>query len=170
MDVVSRAAMAALLDLENKKREDTVFIAVLMGPPNPPRIISITPSDVARVKKVSEEEIGAILLERLRRPPSVEERRDILDLVDELYKEGFRVHLLIEDGTDIEHCVKSGRFSQERLAFVIGDHIGFPNELVKEIEKKAYPISLGKRSYLASHCIMYLNEVLDNIWFSYKQS
>lgn len=165
MDVVSRAAIGAFLDLKNRIREDVVFIAVLMGPPDPPRIIYIDPSDMSKVKNLSEEEIGSIILERLRKTPTVEEKQDIINLVDILYKKGFKVYLLIEDGTDIEHYVKSGHLFQEKLAFIIGDHIGFPSDLIKELIKKSYPMSLGKKSYLASHCVIFLNEILDSMSF-----
>ncbi|RLE61028.1 MAG: hypothetical protein DRJ35_01610 [Thermoprotei archaeon] len=166
MDVVSRAAIGAFLDLKNRIREDVVFIAVLMGPPDPPRIIYIDPSDMSKVKNLSEEEMGNIILEQLRKTPTVEEKQDIIDLVDMLYKNGFKVYLLIEDGTDIEHYIKSGHLSQKKLAFIIGDHIGFPNDLVKQLTRKSYPVSLGKKSYLASHCVIFLNEILDNVSLS----
>lgn len=163
MDVVARSLISALYDT-GKPRENTLFIAVLHGPPTPPLSLYIRPSGSLR-QKPSEKEAGLLLLELLKRVEDrvVEARREeTVDVVKNLKKQGFTVHLLLEKGAD----VSAARFST-RNAFVIGDQIGFPPKVQKELESVCDEvISIGKLSYLASHCILYLHELLDRLEFS----
>lgn len=158
MDVVARSLISALYDI-GRPRGDTLFIAVLHGPPKPPLAVYLKPwGQLGR--KPSEKEAGAQLLQVLKGAQAglheVKQERTV-EVVRSLKKQGYRVLLLLEEGKDIEN-VHLG----ERAAFVLGDHIGFPVEVQRDLEAECDEVvSLGKTSYLASHCILYIHEFLD---------
>ena len=84
-------------------------------------------------------------------------RESTLDVVKSLKRRGYRLYLLIEDGEDIGEVVL-----EPNCAFILGDQVGFPSELEETLRSLCHnSVSLGRRSYLASHCIMYLHEMLD---------
>ena len=75
--------------------------------------------------------------------------KEVLDSLND------KIYLLTEDGKEI-------KFSEG--AFILGDHKGFKNEDLKIIEKyNPTKISLGRKSYLTSHCIVIVNYLLD-LW------
>ncbi|MEM0093008.1 MAG: hypothetical protein QW753_01405 [Thermofilum sp.] len=158
MDVVARSLISALYDT-GRPRRDTLFIAVLHGPPTPPLAIYLRPWLQAE-RKPSEREAGAHLLRVLKGAKahaSEVKREETIEAVRSLKKLGYRIHLMLERGDDIR-----GVRLEEGNVFVLGDHIGFPEEVQEELESECDEvISLGKVSYLASHCILYLHEILD---------
>ncbi|QOJ78189.1 hypothetical protein IG193_05250 [Infirmifilum lucidum] len=156
MDVVARGAMYAIWDTE-RPREDTAFIAVLNGPPNPPLTLVFRPTRIS----LSEVSIGAEILRALRGESKLINivRLDILSLLGIVKRLGFLLVLLIEGGEDI------ASFSMPldgKITFILGDHIGFPVSLLKSLEGVVDArLSLGRVSYLGSHCIAFVNEILD---------
>lgn len=156
MDVVARAAMYALWDT-GAPRSDTLFIAVLNGPPNNPLALYFSPFPISP----SEERIGAEILKALSGAHEhiIMEQASTEAVVTKVKKSGFRVVLLIENGREIN----SVNFSaSEKYAFVVGDQIGFPASLLRKLRDLAdFEVSLGPRSYLAEHCIAFIHEVLD---------
>ncbi|UNQ72567.1 hypothetical protein [Infirmifilum sp. NZ] len=156
MDVVARCAIYALWDL-GVPRRDAAFIAVLNGPPNPPVTLFLRPANV----ELSEKALGSEILSALKGFSSTAEtcRLDAAKLLVKVKEMGFKLALLIENGEDISRIPDlCGR----KTAFVVGDHLGFPDHFLRSSEKLVdVKISLGKTPYLASHCIAYVNDVLD---------
>jgi len=158
MDVVARAFISALWDTTSPRR-DTLFIAVLHGPPHPPVALYMD-SSCTFARRPGERDVAATILSALRGEEScaATRKQGTLEVIRALRSEGFRAHLLVEDGEDL----KRARLSSSRMVFVLGDHIGFPQELLAKLRLECdIAISLGKRPYLASHCIAYVHEVLD---------
>ncbi|MEZ0345050.1 MAG: hypothetical protein ABWK01_00635 [Infirmifilum sp.] len=156
MDVVARSALYALWDTKNAPRRNTLFIAVLNGPPNPPVSIYIPPFPV----ELSETAIGLEILKTMKGLPAkiLLERAGLTDLIEKLQGR-YRLTLLIENGVDIKNTDITPR---EKHAFIIGDHIGFPPDILKELRRTVdLQVSIGPLSYLASHCIAFINEWLD---------
>lgn len=166
MDVVARCAIYALWDLGSKPRRDTVFIAVLNGPPSPPLALYFYPAAVS----LSESAVGLEILKAMRGESSSVsvERAGILELVRRLKDTGYKIVLLIEDGEDIKNI----RFSpSEKYAFILGDHIGFPVDVLRELRRNAdLEVSIGRTPYLASHCIAFVNDWLDRVHADYEGS
>jgi tRNA (pseudouridine54-N1)-methyltransferase len=158
MDVVARAYISALWDM-TPPRSDTLFVAVLHGPPNPPAALYIG-SSCGFTRRPGEKDVAAIILRALRGEEGCAalRRQGTLEVVQALRSKDFRVYLLSEDGENLENL----RLSSLRLAFVLGDHIGFPRKLLARLRSECdSTLSLGRRPYLASHCIAYVHEVLD---------
>lgn len=158
MDVVARSLISALYDTSSP-RQDTLFIAVLHGPPTPPLSLYLRPLPQLK-RKPSEREVAALLLQALKKPDArtLEVKREkTTEVVSALRNQGYRVHLLVEEGSD----VRDVSFS-DKNAFVLGDHIGFSPKVQRELEQVCdVTLSLGRISYLTSHCILYIHELLD---------
>ncbi|MGC9107604.1 MAG: hypothetical protein ACP5IE_05375 [Infirmifilum sp.] len=159
MDVVARSAIYALWDLKDTIREDSYFIAVLNGPPDPPLTLlfepfPVVPSETTIIKEILR---GMQGLSRAVKA----QRAGIFEVVQWLRRNGYKVVLLVEDGVDISKITIS---PGEKYAFILGDQIGFPADVVRELRRKAhFTVSLGTTSYLASHCIAFVNEWLDSL-------
>ena len=68
------------------------------------------------------------------------------------------LYYLHEEGTPIERVSLKGN-----VAFVLGDHEGLGREDEAFLEGIAEKVSVGKKSYLASHVVAYVNIFLDSI-------
>ncbi len=168
MDIVCRCISRALLYYGNEIREDTVFYAVLLGPPNPPKTIRI---DGSRVKSLGADEIsiGKMIREALKRcRGNVGEevlvgvsvtQMSFQDLVESFAKKGCHLIYLHESGEDIR---KTTFFAKDIYVFVLGDHIGlndFDERLLDGLG--AVKISVSPKSLLGSHCIAIVHNELD---------
>ena len=83
---------------------------------------------------------------------------DLISLVRELKNAcNFELYLLHPRGEDMRKTEIS-----PNPCFILGDHIGLPQELEEEIERMgARKISIGPKEYLASTCIAVVNNELD---------
>ncbi len=151
-DVIARCVNAAFW-LSNGIRRD-VKIHIHLGK------IAKTVSFSGSIKRVSPDERSIVLwidkaLKGIRNPGI-----DITDISFEGFLERIKkrdVYLLHEDGKDIE---KVG--IKNDPVFILGDHKGFGKEYLETSKKYCKGIiSLGKQSYLASHCISFLNMWMD---------
>jgi len=154
MDVVARAALYSLMDIE-KCRSDALFIAHLQGPPSPPKQVYI---DCRKIHGRSEKEIGEVIKNELVR--GVYTDISFIHLVN-IIREKSEVYLLHEGGVDISRIDLEAESSAS--TFIVGDQIGFPQRLERELFSLCKPVSIGRKVYLASHVILYLNEFLDRL-------
>ncbi len=156
LDVVARCLLQALCTA-NGPRDDTVFAAVLKGPPNPPLSIILRGEDlgsarnevqaVGVIKKCMEGLIG----ERMR--------AGLAELVDHLLSTcNTRCKLVLsEKGLDVD-CVRLS----PNVIVVLGSNVDLEPEEIEELRKRCFvDVSIGPKSYLASHCIAYMNWLLD---------
>lgn len=82
-------------------------------------------------------------------------RQGLTSLLNQLRARGFRLLVLHEGGAGLALSASS-----ESLAFVLSDHLDFSPE--DEQALGLLPrVSLGKRVYPASHCIVLVNHALD---------
>jgi tRNA (pseudouridine54-N1)-methyltransferase len=177
MDLVARCITQAIW-LSDEIRKNVAIYCVLNGPPNPPKTIGFFSDKLKRVSP-DERNIASWIKKALeyitvRKDKSMEKEeteewkgiqegifisnKDLISLVEELKNScGFELYLLHKDGEDIRKV----RISDESC-FILGDHIGLPKELEKELEKLGITkISIGPKMYLASTCIAVVNNELD---------
>jgi len=160
MDLVCRCVLAALW-LSKHVRNDTQLLVSLNGGPKPPvairfdgaKLVGINPSErnVAFVikkclYKVRDKEWHAIM-----DGVSVS-KRSFQDLI----KEAKNIFVLDARGEGIEKV----KFNSP--TFILGDHVGLPNNEVAFALRKGKKVSLGSQIYLASAVISVVNWILDN--------
>lgn len=163
MDIVARCVNSAFW-LSYGIRKDVVFHTILHGEPSPPVYIRM---EGKKLRKVSPDERSIAIfikkaLERMEEGREIEStpgifvsKKSFVELLEENRDKNF--YLLDEEGEEIEN-VEIGK----EPFFLIGDNMDF-EEREKEIiyEYGAKAISLGKKSYLSSHCITILNWLMD---------
>ena len=161
LDVIARSILAALR-LSDGVRENVVFLCVLEGPPNPPKLLRVVGSEVDGLPE-SEVDIGEIFL-RLFKGEEVRgfhlEDKGFEEVVLEYVRDpGVEVYYLERYGVDIRDV----DFPRGKdLVFILGDHIGLDRESEVFLEELGVRvISLGPRVYFTSHCITIVNEELD---------
>ncbi len=149
VDLIARAVISALW-ISHKLRDNVIHIS-LNGPPNSPKVITIT-SNIRRVSP-DERAIGLWINKILygKSNPGITLRdMSFGKLIEEKINEGKNVFVLHEGGEDVLNVKDFGN-----PVFVVGDNIGLPDDI------DGKKISIGPTSYLASQCITFLNVFLD---------
>ena len=155
LDVLARS-VAALFSVPGS--EGSLFIAVLLGKPSPPRIFLIERGCL----KEGLTERGVItvfrrLLSKSRYEGCYELNIDSVEyLFLKLKKLGYKLILLDEGGNDIEKV--KDVLSENRIAFILGSQVDIPDNIKNFLEKELNVVSLSieRRSLLASHVILYV--------------
>jgi len=157
LDVVLRSIISAFWWGE-KLRKDVTFYALLEGPPRPPLVVEIHGTRLKKLPK-SETELAEIFCrlfkgEKIRGFKVYRENfRELVRRLSNIYE----VVYLHEDGVDI----RTFKFTRTPL-FILGDHEGLDSESEEFLKNLRIPwISLGPIPYLASHCVIMVNEELD---------
>ncbi|MBC7129078.1 MAG: tRNA (pseudouridine(54)-N(1))-methyltransferase TrmY [Thermoplasmatales archaeon] len=164
IDIVARCVNSAFW-LSNDIRRNVFFHTILHGPPNPPVYIRF---EGGKLRKVSPDErsIAIFTIKAIEKASDEEKestpgifvsRKDFKKFVDENRDKEY--YLMDEKGEDIDKI----NFGEEPL-FFLGDNKGL-NDEEKEILHRygAIDVSIGKKSYLSSHCINVINWFLDKI-------
>lgn len=164
IDIVARCVNSAFW-LANDIRRNVFFHTILHGEPNPPIYIRFEGN---KLRKVSPDErsISIFILkaiekagdeERESTPGIFVSKKDFIKFVEENRDKEY--YLMDEKGENIEN-IEIG----EKPLFFLGDNKGLSEE-EKEILHKygAIDVSIGKKSYLSSHCITVINWLLDKI-------
>ncbi len=181
MDIMCRCVNSALF-LSHDLRRDVVIYLILLGEPEPPKIIKFIGQDV-RYLNPDERSSGSLIKKALElkarirwkeSTPGVWVRQgDLEDLLTELninasednegsVDEGTdnKFYYLHEDGIDIRNQME-GTLPQ-RATFILGDHVGMtPDEEQKIMDAGAQSINVGPLSLHADHCIIMVNNELD---------
>jgi tRNA (pseudouridine54-N1)-methyltransferase len=169
MDLVCRCILSALL-LSNTHRIDTVFYAVLEGPPRPPLTIEIQGEKIEEMPR-DELQMGIVLkkilsLEKEPFPSGFRViNRDFRNLVEEQINKS-KIYYLHQSGSDIKRILSEFQNAEKpQLTFLLGDHMGFKQKDIEYFKEKSIePLSLGLKEYLGSHCIFLVHEKLDRIF------
>lgn len=174
MDIVCHIVINSFF-ISQKMREDVKLHLMLNGPPDPPKHIEITATTRTGIPKTGKE-VGSIdiskkdiaglikrILFKYKKNKKTEvykgmfiEKKALIPLVKEL--EDRNIYLLDGKGEDITK-VEIG----EDPIFIIGDNEGLPKKIKKYIinNKEVTPISVGPKTYFASHVVVILNNELD---------
>ena len=156
--------------LSHTIREDVKLHLIFAGPPDPQKHLEIKPvingetggdkiylnkKDIAKIiKKMLYKYIPGIKKEVF--PGYWIENKSLIQVLKELSAEGKEIYFLDEKGEDI----RSINLSRSPV-LVIGDHHGFPS-LKKELKRISHKkISIGPKTYFASHTIAIVNNELD---------
>lgn len=167
LDVVCRCILNAFL-INGGIRRDVDFYAVLEGPPSPPKLLKVSGNLLQYLPK-SEVEVARIIrdllsMEKGSHPENAAfkiGRMSFEKLIYSLKKEGCLLTYLHEDGIDIR---KFNFNSSCGIVFILGDHLGLDRNSERFLESLNVPrISLGPVVYLASQCIILVNEELDKL-------
>ncbi len=157
LDVVCRCMIAALKSVEGVRR-DTAFLAVLEGDGS-----YLLKVEGWKLKKLPSSELGvAKILQRFFSGEEVEglmlEHRGFREVIEDVARKA-ALFYLHEEGAPIWSAELPLRGD---VAFVLGDHLGLPEENEKILEKLgATKLSLGPRKYLGSYCIAVVHYELD---------
>jgi len=162
MDIAIHSFIQAVY-LSKDYRKDVVFHFVFYGQPNPPRHIEIQVTDELEISK---KDIGSLIKKILYKykpnkktevfPKCFIEKKSLLDVVENLKKEGNKIFLLDENGLDLRKAK-----IPKNCAFILGDHDGFPVKEFKRLKQLATPVSVGPKTYFASQVAAILNNELD---------
>ncbi|MEM3703111.1 MAG: tRNA (pseudouridine(54)-N(1))-methyltransferase TrmY [Candidatus Bathyarchaeia archaeon] len=156
LDIVYEYAVASLF-LSHAIRKDTVFNAVLNGPPSPPlhlRIEGLTlhnvRTDVATWTRILRKVLSG------KPHPGISLSKTSFETLVKAIAGQAQIYVLEEGGKDILE-VEFG----ENPVFVLGDHVGLPKKVEAFTLRYGEKISLGRKPYLAATCITILNYLLD---------
>jgi tRNA (pseudouridine54-N1)-methyltransferase len=156
LDIVHECIVASLF-FSHGLRRDTVFHAILNGPPKPPLHIGIDGATLYDVRTDQETWTG-ILKNTLsgKAHPGITTDRMGFEVLLKAKASEASIHVLEEGGSDISE-ISLG----ENPTFVLGDHVGLPKKAESFALRYGKKVSLGKQAYLASSCITILNYLLD---------
>ncbi|MCX8182056.1 MAG: hypothetical protein N3D12_02945 [Candidatus Methanomethyliaceae archaeon] len=158
MDLIARCIIATFATPRGI-RKDAILSIVLEGPPNPPITFTIDGREFER-KVIGEVGAAEVLREALagRTTKGVRvERKSFEKLIRELPREN--LYYLHEEGEDLDRSIIG-----KNPIFILGDQKGIDEKGEKLLDEVgAKRLSLGPFSYLASHCIVIINNELDQM-------
>jgi tRNA (pseudouridine54-N1)-methyltransferase len=156
LDIVYECAVASLF-LSHAIRKDTIFHAILNGPPNPPLHLKIEGATLHDVR-TDQQTWTKILKKALsgKQHPGITTAKKSFEALIKAKASQSRVYILEEGGKDISQTE-----IDEKPVFVLGDHVGLPKKAEAFAMRYGEKISLGKKPYLAATCITILNYILD---------
>jgi tRNA (pseudouridine54-N1)-methyltransferase len=156
LDVVYECIVASLF-LSHGIRRDTVFHAVLNGPPNPPlhlQIDGIALYDVRTDLDTWQQILRKIIAGKTH--PGISVDKTSFEALLKTEAKAHSVYVLEEGGKNIAETGLA-----DNAVFVLGDHVGLPKKAEILALRFGQKISLGKQTYLAASCITIINYVLD---------
>ncbi len=169
LDIAIHSVIAAFF-LSHKMRDDVKLHMVFAGPPDPVKHLELQPVMEGKtgIDKIylSKKNIEGVIKRMLYKykpgtkseifPGYWIEKKGFLELVKELNEEGRNIYILDDKGEDLRE-VKI----EENPIFVLGDHRGLPAKEFKRLKQMCNPVSIGKRTYFASHTIAVVNNEID---------
>ncbi|AFL94303.1 hypothetical protein CL1_0088 [Thermococcus cleftensis] len=170
IDVLCRFLNSAFL-LSHGFRKNVRVWLLLYGPPNPPKAIRFEGPKL-RVRLNPDERSTAKLIMRalkagegLREPGKEVEVYPGLYVSNRTFEDVVRLTL---KGSALYYLHEEGRPVSEvsfppNVAFVLGDHRGLSGEDEAFLNGIAERVSVGRKSYLASHVVAYVNIFLDSL-------
>ncbi|WP_202320714.1 tRNA (pseudouridine(54)-N(1))-methyltransferase TrmY [Archaeoglobus neptunius] len=169
MDVLCRCVSQSLFISHGIRRNVNVFL-LLLGEPDPPKVVRI---DGGSVKRMSPDERN--VAGHLRKALGVEcgeewvkvhsgvyvARKSPAELLRELSGD-YSVYYLREDGEDIREVVPS----LKNPLFVLGDHTGLHEDIERIVmEMSAKTVKVSPLSLMAEQCITIVHYELDRLHF-----
>lgn len=161
IDILCRCVSSAFFLSHDIRRDVNVYL-LLLGPPDPPKVIKIVGREV-KYMPPDERGIAGLIRKALEvkadeswkksSPGIYVAKKGLEELLDET---ALDVYYLREDGEDVRD------FETKDGLFVLGDHKGVPRELEEIILSKAKKIiGIPTKSLMAEHCITILHYELD---------
>ncbi|MBC7085577.1 MAG: tRNA (pseudouridine(54)-N(1))-methyltransferase TrmY [Methanomethylovorans sp.] len=169
MDILCRC-LNSVFFLSHDLRRDVQAHLLLLGNPNPPRVIRFN-GEKLRYLNPDERSAGALIkkalesdnisfLETCSTPGVWIREANLQTLLNEFVKDGRKIFYCREHGEDIRTIaekIKNG-------VFILGDHVGLTeDEENLVLEKSTHIISVGPLSLHADHCIILIHNELDRL-------
>jgi len=157
--------IASALFLSHDVRRDVEVYLLLLGPPDPPKVVKVVGEEV-RYMAPDERNIGGLLSKALAikvdkiwrqsTPGIYVARKTLEELLDELV-ERYVIYYMREDGRDIRDI----GFGESSL-FILGDHLGVGEDMEAIIKERCQEVvSIPTRKLQADHCIVIAHYELD---------
>ncbi|HIP89927.1 MAG TPA: tRNA (pseudouridine(54)-N(1))-methyltransferase TrmY [Thermococcus paralvinellae] len=171
IDLLCRSVNSAFLLSHGFRKNVRVWLN-LNGPPDPPKTIRFEGYEI-RPKTINPDERSIAKLitkalvagEKIREPSKEHQVLPGIYISNLTFEHVVRktikiakLYYLHEEGKPITEVNFKGN-----VAFVLGDHIGLTEEDEAFLEDIAEKVSVGRKSYLTSHVIAYVNIYLDNL-------
>tara|TARA_Y100000310_G_C20356730_1_gene657021 strand:- start:105 stop:695 length:591 start_codon:yes stop_codon:yes gene_type:complete len=163
MDIAIHSIIAAFF-LSHGFREDVKMHLVFYGMPTPPRHIEIQVKDELEISK---KDVGNLIKKILYKykegkktevfPGCFIEKKSFLNVIEELMKKGNEIFILDKKGENIREIK-----IPDKSAFIMGDQEGLPKKELKRLKKITTPVSLGRKTYFASHTVTIVNHEIDS--------
>lgn len=156
LDIVYECIIASLF-LSHAIRRDTVFHAILNGPPRPPLHLEVNGESLYDVR-TDQHTWDKILRHVLSggEHPGIRVLKESFESLIKAKAEKHKIYVLEENGQDIFQVE-----IEENPVFVLGDHVGLPKKSEDFVLRYGEKISLGRKPYLATTCITIINYLLD---------
>jgi len=170
IDIAIHTVIATFF-LSHKLRTDTKLHLVFAGQPDPVKHLELMPETEGKtgIDKIylSKKDISGLIKRMLYKyKPNTKtevfpgywiEKKSLLELVKGLKTQGKQLFVLDSKGEDIR-TAKIGK----NPVFILGDHLGLQDKkALKRLKQMATPISIGKKTYFASHTTAIVHNELD---------
>ena len=162
MDIVIHTIISAFF-LSHDIRKDVKMHLVFYGMPDPPKHIEIEVRPELTISKKDVANLIRKILYKYRQgerkevlPGCFVEKKSFYNVIEELIEEGNEIYILDKKGKDIREAKIS-----ENCVFVLGDQDGLPEKEFKRLKKMSIPVSVGPKTYFASHVVSVVNNELD---------
>ncbi len=170
MDLVCRFLNSAFLLSHGFRKNVRVWLS-LYGPPNPPKAIRFEGQRMKARLNPDELSTAKLIIKALKAGENLREPGRELEVLPGIYVSNLTfedivrrtlrssaLYYLHEEGKPIEKV----RFPAN-VALVLGDHEGLSREDEAFLTGIAEKVSVGRKSYLASHVVAYVNIFLDSL-------
>ena len=131
--------------------------------PDPPKHIEIEVKPELTISKKDVANLIRKILYKYRAgekrevlPGCAIEKKSFYNVIEELMEQGNEVYILDKKGKDLRDVKIS-----KNCVFVLGDQDGLPEKEFKRLKKMAIPLSIGQKTYFASHVVAVVNNELD---------
>lgn len=169
LDIAIHTVIAAFF-LSHDIRKDVKLHLVFAGPPDPVKHLEIEPETegVTGVDKIylNKKDVGKTIKKMLYKyqegekkevfPGYYIEKKSLTQVIEELSDEGKEVYILDPKGEDI----RTAKIKANPV-FLLGDHLGLPSKELKRLKKICKPVTIGKKTYFASHTVAIVNNEID---------
>jgi len=155
-------------------RNNVKLHMIFNGPPNAPVHLELFPGenklgDIQNKIDISKKDVAGFIKKMLYKvkknekteiaPGYVVEKKNFINLVEEMIKDGKQIYLLDKKGDDIRK-LKDKDFTDS--VFVLGDHDGIPKEQLKKLKEFGIKkICVGKQMYFASQTMTIIQNEMD---------
>lgn len=169
IDIAIHTVIATFF-LSHRLRTDTKLHLLFTGMPDPPKHLEFFPvtEGITGVDKIylNKRDVSTIIKKMLYKyregikhevfPGYWVEKRGLLEIVKELHEQGKPLYILDADGDDLRTVD-----IKPNPVFILGDHKGLPPKEFKRLKQLCTPVSIGPKTYFASHTVAIVNNELD---------
>jgi tRNA (pseudouridine54-N1)-methyltransferase len=170
LDIAIHTVIASLF-LSHSLRTNTKLHLLFAGPPDPIKHLEFSPKTegLTGVDKIylSKKDISGLIKRMLYKykpntktevfPGYSVEKKNLLQLTQELSNQGKTLYLLDEKGEDIRKIN-----IEKNPVFILGDHLGLQDKKeLRRLKNICTPVTIGPETYFASHTVAIVNNELD---------